>query len=365
MRRRGVAAALFFLTAMACAVGGGFEARDPGPPGTTADLEAPGGILAYGAACAARMGSIPSFDCRDGVVARITVDGVEPAPGSYLPDMTCDRPALLPPDSGEVTDGQCVPYSRALVLRDDAETQIAAFCRQKLIRPEDTFLYDEIDVIAHDVRSGSTCWFQAKADNPRGDPAIGLDGRRVPPPDEAVPPPGAPPAATFWRPPAETAGEKCVRCHDNDPFYYSPFVAQTGQLPANPFGRYANDIGEPFRAWPPPVSLEPRGNTCTGCHRIGATFTCGRGARESVGLVASEGLDEWARRYPQSHWMPVANLFTRRQWDVIYEASVEQLESCCGPDPGEGCRFVPIPGGEAVGSPGEAVGSPAARGGRP
>ena len=61
--------------------------------------------------------------------------------------MTCDRPSLLLPAPFERTDGQCVPNSRLLTLRDDAEVQISVFCRQKLIRPPNTHLFDEVDVI--------------------------------------------------------------------------------------------------------------------------------------------------------------------------------------------------------------------------
>ena len=346
---------LFLATAsigLACAGGGGFEESNVtvlGEGGAGAMPLLTGGILAYGQECAVRVAPIPAFNCETGTLARITVDGVEPT--RYTPDMNCDRPALLPRLPGEKTDGQCVPNSRALVLRDDSVAQISAFCRAKLIRPAGTNLYDEIDVIAHSVTTGSTCWFQAKANNPNGDPGIGLNGTRVPPPNEATPPPGSPSAREFWRSPDSTASEKCGDCHDNDPFYYTPFIAQTGQLPADPFGKYANDIGAAFQQWRKPVSLTPRGNTCIGCHRIGATFTCGKGALESIGGANSPGLDDWARQYPQSHWMPVMNLFTKRQWDVIYSEAVAQLERCCATPKADGCQFVPIPGGsDASGS---------------
>lgn len=348
MRRRATLVGGLACALVACSTGGGIEGGNIGGPGGGAltALAAGGGVLAYGQECADAIGEIPAFDCTTGSLARITVNGVEPEPSQYSKDMKCDRPALLPPAEGEKTDGQCVPYSRALSW-DSATIQIAAFCRQKLIRGPDTHLYDEIDVIAHSVTTGATCWFQAKADNPNGDPFIGLDGRRVPPPNEVTPPPGHPSAASFWRSPEATAGEKCGECHDNDPFYYSPFVAQTGELPADPFGKYEN-IGEAFGFWKKPRSIEPRGNTCTGCHRIGASFTCEKGALESIGIVTPDSLDgrdEWARRYPQSHWMPVGNLFTERQWDVVYGHSIDQLTSCCADPDAPECHTRPIPPG--------------------
>lgn len=291
-------------------------------------------LTAYARACRELVGAVPSFDCFDGTIAAITVDGQTPA--RYTPGMTCDRPALLPPAPGEKTDGQCVPYGRALVLADDAHLQIAAFCRKKLIRPQDSPLYDEIDVIAHSVTRGYTCWFQAKARNPGADPTIGLDGRRVPSPTLGDLPAGYPDPITFWRPPQETAAEDCGGCHDNDPFYYSPYIAQTGQLPADPFGRYRNDIG-PMTAWAPLVSLEPRGNTCIGCHRIGARQTCGEGMRQAIGAAVIPGLDAAGRRYPASHWMPVGNIDPEAKWHVVYDRAVAELAACCADPQAPAC----------------------------
>ena len=293
------------------------------------------GILEYARECAERIATVPPFDCTAGTVAQITVNGE--APEQYLPHMSCDRPALLP--YGEESDGQCVPYSRALVLRDDDKVQISAFCRQKLIRPADTYLYDEIDVILHSVETGSTCWFEATIENPNRDPAMGLDGRRVPSPSQ-----DSPSTRSFWDPPAKTASKECGTCHDSDPFYYSPYVAQTGQLPADPFGKYANDIGAPFQAWTRPRSLSTRGNTCTGCHRIGSLHTCQIGIFQSIGEREIKDLDERGKTYPYSHWMPVDNLWTKEQWDVIYLQAVAQLSQCCKAPETPGCISTPIQG---------------------
>jgi len=290
-------------------------------------------ILTYGEECARRIAPVPAFDCRKGTEALVTVDGRVPA--AFQPNMNCDRPALLPYGTG--FDGQCVPYSRALVLVDDGRTQIAAFCREKKIRGADTFLYDEIDVIAHSVTNGSTCWFQATGT----DPDHPLDGRRVPPPNEKTPLAGQPAAAKFWNPPAKTADEKCVTCHDSDPFMYSPFVAQTGQLPKDPFGKYTNDIGAAFRAWPQPAAVSTAGNTCVGCHRIGNLDTCKTAIHLASGKDAP-GEDAWAKRFPNSHWMPAGDSDTLAAWNVIYQESVRKLAACCSDPKAAGCSVKPI-----------------------
>ena len=291
-------------------------------------------ITGYAQECAARIADVPAFDCTQGTEIPITVDGKTPV--IYAPGMSCDRPSLLPPAAGETTDGQCLPYQRMLKLRDDSTAQISAICRQKILRPAATYLYDEIDIVLHGVASGSTCWFQALAPLPlRAE--RGLDGRHVPSPGDGTR------ARDFWNPPAETAKATCVFCHDAGPFLYSPFVAQTGLLPADPFGKYANDIGEAFKAWPLPHSIATRDNACTACHRIGSMNSCRRLMLQAVGAAPTEGLGDWGKLFPQSHWMPPGDLHSERQWDAIYGRSVAALAACCRDPVAPGCTLSPMP----------------------
>jgi len=282
----------------------------------------------YARQCAALIATVPAFDCGKGVAAAVTVDGK--VPPAYKAGMSCDRPALLP--YGPASDGQCVPFSRALVLRDNAQVQISAFCRQKKIRPEGSNVYDEIDVIAHSVANGTTCWFEAIAPSPDKP----LDGKHVPSPME-------PSGATFWDKPALVAEKKCVECHDSDPFMYSPYVAQTGQLPRDPFGKYHNDVGAAFSKWPKPSAIASEGSPCVGCHRIGSLETCKTTMLQSVGQGKQEGADAWAMKYPNSHWMPAGNPLTQKAWDVIYQQSMDKLAACCKNPKAAGCSSTPLP----------------------
>ncbi|HUJ82438.1 MAG TPA: hypothetical protein VLW83_11190 [Candidatus Acidoferrales bacterium] len=290
-------------------------------------------ITAYAKECARKIAPVQEFDCLKGVEIPITVN-LQPPPG-YQPQMNCDRPSLLY-QAGENTDGSCVPFSRAIVLRDDAQAQIVAICREKKIRDRETKLFDEVDVISHNVHTGSTCWFQAQAGEPLA-PNRGLFGTRVPSPEEPI-------GKKFWNTPAVTAKGNCVTCHDSDPFMYSPYIAQTRQLPADPFGKYANDIGAVFRAWEKPSAISTRGNTCVGCHRIANLTTCRQTVREAVGIVTSRGSDDWARQYPNSHWMPPGNSMTEKQWDQIYSASVQKIFACCANPKAPECEITPIRG---------------------
>ena len=292
-------------------------------------------IIEYGEQCAKAIAPLPAFNCLDGEIIPITVDGKEPE--RYFPGMDCDRPSLLPlgPDS----DGQCVPFSRALLI-SDGDSQITALCRQKKIRNQESPYFDEVDIIAHDVVSGSTCWFQAEAKDENG-----FDATRVPPPNEKTPPPGHISAMDFWNSPAKTASADCGHCHDSDPFMYSPFIGQVWQqVPTDPFGWYANDIGEAFQKWAKPSALASRGNTCVGCHRIGSEFTCKQGILESAGEIAPPNGDDWATSYPGSHWMPAGNFHSKAAWQTIYKQSVADLASCCDDPDQPMCQVTPITG---------------------
>lgn len=267
----------------------------------------------YAAQCAAMVGTIPDFSCSAGVVVPVTVDGETPA--QYTPDMLCDRPGLLPNGAG--SDGQCVPNSRILDLSQGL-TQISVMCRQKKIRPAETVLYDEIDIIAHNAATGATCWFQAEAS--ASEP---LDGSNVPSPN-------SPSAGDFWHDPVEVASAGCGNCHDNDPFMYSPFVGQVwDQVPTDPFGPYFH-VGPQygFNAWPTDL-IAPRDSTCTGCHRIGTEQTCGYLTELAIGQIIPDGSDALAQSYPDNHFMPPDHGLNLTAWEVIHQPSANKILECC------------------------------------
>jgi hypothetical protein len=346
-------AALVLSGVLACAVAAASD-------GDTYD------VVQYGKDCARLIADAPPFSCLDGDIVPITVDGK--TPDAYTPHMACDRPAYLPyPDN---TDGQCTPYSRVRTVRDD-DVQVLLFCRRMYIRPADSPFFDSIEIIMHSVVTGSTCFFISKnfGEDPRGE-----DGRRVPPPSEETPPEGEIAARDLWASPAEVAEHGCIFCHDSDPWMRTPWIAQTEQLPADPWGYHSVDVGGPFARWPKPMSISTRGNSCTGCHRIGSLNTCGARAiptfgeqpakmLQSVGraphgrfggfasdAAAGKGAELLSRSgatYPSTYWMPVGNDLTEAQWKVVYEHDVAELERCCADHDAPGCIVEPIAGKQA------------------
>jgi hypothetical protein len=295
-------------------------ATDPGHTQSSSDL--------YAKACREAIGAIPDFSCADGAVVPVTVDGmpVTPAPGQ-----SCDRPALL--DNGPQSDGQCVPYSRILSLSTKT-MQVAVMCRQKKIRAASSLQYDELDIVAHNPTSGATCWFQASPSN--GQP---IDGSHVPSPT-------AQNVGTFWNDPATTAHDGCGMCHDAGPVMYSPFVGQVWQtLQVDPFGPYFHVDPDHFGfdRWPT-WALNPRDNSCLGCHRIGVGETCGSLTRWMSGLENPPGADMRAKSYPLSHAMPPAIGQTLSSWDQVYAMSVSQIRSCCQKPDQPACNKTKISG---------------------
>jgi hypothetical protein len=125
---------------------------------------------------------------------------------------------------------------------------------------------------------------------------------------------------------------------------YSPYIAQTTQLPGDPFGFYEpKAIGEDFKkAWAQlhAFGITTRGNTCTACHRMGNMNSCQVAMKQSTGQAPQEGGDEWSRRFPQSHWMSPGNLHSQAQWDEQFGESLKKLAACCENPRGEGCQVV-------------------------
>lgn len=304
-------------------------------------------LFEYGRQCAEQVTEIPAFNCMAGEEVPITIDGQPVPPGSAPP--ACDRPSLLPQTNAQGQPAQCVTGTRALVLRDDKTAQVSAICRKKEARPAASPLFDEINVISHNLKNGKTCWFTAKAKG--GQP---IDGRWVPSPSTRTrqAPPRSPdgvaalPAERVWLTPHQLVTQEpaCIGCHDSGPFMYSPYLAQTTMLPGDPFGSYQpKAIGADFKkAWArlDAFGITTRGNTCTACHRMGNMNSCKVAMDQSTGRGQQTGGDDWSKKFPQSHWMSPGNLHSQAQWNEQFADSLKKLAACCEDPKGAGCQIV-------------------------
>ena len=309
-------------------------------------------IIQYGKDCAELIAEAPPFNCLDFATIPITVDGKEPK--EYTRHMKCDKPAYLP--YPEKTDGQCAPWTRVQTVRDD-DVQILQYCRRMYIRPKDDPHFDSLEMIMHNVVTGSTCFFISQ--NFGQDPEGEL-GTRVPPPHEETPPEGFPSAREIWASPQQIADDGCIFCHDSDPWMHTPWIMQTQQLPADPRGFYSVDVGGPFDAWPKPMSVSTRGNSCTGCHRIGNLNTCRTQDIPTFGeqpakMLQSIGMAAHGRfgakpgtvkdqNYVTTPWGDAPHGWMGERLPDVgsdlwkeYYAKVEALQKCCDDPNSPGC----------------------------
>jgi hypothetical protein len=116
---------------------------------------------------------------------------------------------------------------------------------------------------------------------------------------------------------------------------YTPWIAQTKQLPQDPYGYHSVDVGGAFNAWPKPMSINTRGNTCTGCHRIGSLNTCGAQKIPTFG-------DQPPKMTQSLTWMPPGSQEGAEEWSSIYKQSVDDLSRCCANPSAPGCMVAPI-----------------------
>jgi hypothetical protein len=139
-------------------------------------------------------------------------------------------------------------------------------------------------------------------------------------------------------------GDRCVSCHDNDPFVYTPHLEGVWRfdLDAYRFGPYAQ-----VRIAGPPTSIPHRhlvsdeASPCTTCHRIADGRTCATFVPSSAGLPA-ENLPyqpELRRERALTRWMPHPS----GAWSPALDAAVAHIEKCCASPDDPACRWAAIP----------------------
>jgi hypothetical protein len=200
------------------------------------------------------LGPIPTFNCQDGVLIPITVNGVEVS--EDVPEETCDHPDLK---------GTCAVGSRIGRIqgtwpdgRARPEVVWVFFCRR-----DDNFA----QMLGHNTATGATCFLELN----NGYMPL-KDGL----PDGNVPVPSDQNYNDAWKAPADVASQGCNECHRSDPYNHTRWVIGA-RLPSDPSQPVlpqvaAPDslyrvIGDAFQEWDFDHIVAP-GNGCTTCHRI-------------------------------------------------------------------------------------------------
>ena len=317
----------------------------------------------YVEACTAELGPVPGLDCfgqaRVVPVTVTTANGVHALTDvDYSNGMqACDKPIML--------QNQCAPYSRfasftTRAVKGREPTRWAYFCRRYTGRPEGSRIFDDVNMIGHNPNTGATCFFNSKLNGTTGVEVSALDASPAnPAPASTIPHPGAPDALKFWYPPylkerkynVETVENiRCARCHDNDAFLNSPFVAQAGTLP---YGKYS-DPDSPYYAvifdkisnydeWRPRHITSDTASACISCHRIGANSTCkyfADYAANPAKSAFSEVLSDFGKTHP---WMPPGRSDDGSALPDSVTRALEVLHKCCDGNEDASCQFAPVP----------------------
>ena len=218
-------------------------------------LAQPGSALAQAQLIEAELGPIPTFNCEDGVLIPIYVNGIEVFVDQ--PTYECDNPDLK---------GECLTGSR--VGRIQGTNQDGS------IRPEVVWVFfcrrgdNFAQMIGYNEITGKTAFLELNDGY--------LPTNAFLQPNVYVPTPNDPTYEAAWKAPAEIAEQGCNSCHTSDAFIHSRWIAGA-KLPSNPnepvlpevatpHGKYCV-IGNEFSSWELSFIDLPE-NNCLGCHRL-------------------------------------------------------------------------------------------------
>lgn len=202
-----------------------------------------------------------------------------------------DKPLELEEVLGEVASchnparfgGACSPGSRLGQLRH-GDVMVKWICRHNTFTPkfaDPLVAYDAVAVIAANVRTGATCFWNDDSGTIAGNDFPPLDLTHASAAETALH------AQHF----AVSEGAGCIYCHDNDPFLYTPFLAgagwQSGEYTDGPYGRVL------MRGDPAPIGyrmLTAKGaESCLSCHRIATGRSCMSWVKDAMGVEKDYG----------------------------------------------------------------------------
>ena len=234
--------------------------------GTTGGSDDDGTALSYAHECEQELGAVPGFDCTEGTLVPITVDGV--AVDEDQSGAACDAPSIA---EGDCNVGTRVGRIGGTDSNGEARDDVvwAYLCRK----------YDGIvQLIGTHTETGATCFFESEWDVVEHSDALSIeDGLVVGP----VPSPTDADYEAVWKAPGEVAGQYCWSCHMADPYIHTPYIdgARLPEDPSQPVIPNVADadslyylVGEAFSARVEASgglnTLHIEDNACLTCHRF-------------------------------------------------------------------------------------------------
>jgi hypothetical protein len=260
---------------------------------------------------------------------------LEPSP---INASSCANPSLL--------TGSCRPGSRLGRLEHD-DVVVQWICRDVALDVDGSALFHDVAVIGHNVRTGATCFWDDVDDVTHEDDLPRLDLA------EAT-------SAELERHLAVfdlVDPDVCTKCHDHDPFVYTPYLASTGWVSVaqgkGPYSTVSLDV------LPAAVDashlVSDAAAPCLACHRLGSNNTCGRFAGDAMGsnkegyyeAEVREAAEPGSPHWLLAHWMPTESLAIADYdaWVATFGAAREHILGCCA-SPGidsDECRWAPVP----------------------
>jgi len=271
----------------------------------------------------------------------------------------CDFPAWLD------AEHQCYGhnYLSLIIPKSNKNIRVTLLCRHKSKWSATKRNYDDIAMIAHNIKNGETCWFQSRLNNLANNP-IRLNGTRVKSPTAVR-------SHLFWLRPKEVAKINCLQCHDSNPFVVSPWISQAFNKKLKFFdtgkGPYLNST-KPFATlWPTPKFIETNGHKlktyngksgkqCTGCHKIPIAKGYFATTKRELSFQTHQRWIDWAtipvekadnplseedgitgsnKSYLKRniYMPPISNSdltgrFDRATWEAIYSNHIKHLKEC-------------------------------------
>ena len=324
--------------------------------GFGAKLRAADVLNDYGRECQPHVGLMPAFDCLDFPEIPTEQDGVDLVVKERGGRLVIERggaivwdandPARTDPrcDNPSWASTPCYPGTR-VGLVESGGASWAILCRRQSVQRSDDPDFGLVGVIAHDQKTGATCFFDK---NPRSAAIT----------KAAFPQPGAADAATraaakrTWAAPAAApAFENCLECHAAAPFIRSPFVDSVPLSRAmDPTGSYFV-VGTVFqRAWAAPRALSSEDASCSDCHRIGESRQARMFAHLAIGGPEIDAKSSDTRlavvsgsptRWPLGFFMPPRGrrLGSLAAWERQYGAERRAMLACLATPGGKGCTL--------------------------
>lgn len=253
--------------------------------------------------------------------------------------ISCDSPALVQRGNPQT---ECIPGARVQIIRKPkAENFCVMICRKTdLSLPHNEF--QDIGLICHNPKSGSTCFFNSKvAVLHPNEPA-----KKFSYPEKNIPGPASRNNSMWMEPKVLDTAARCVSCHDADPFIISPNLGAFGKKFRE---RTNSSVDDPYKIvgtkkpfinqeWKERLFLN-ESIQCTSCHRIATSVDGGCGYLRDEALGHSASL--FHSRIAKQPWMPPGH-------EELDAKDVERLHDCCnqhlsGIAPSNGqCQWSPI-----------------------